>query len=824
MTTWLSELLENWFNIPAERTLLVVRRLLVSMAALLFVLIATLIVAFDEVFLDFNPLANLKVGDIAPRDILAIDRSFTSDILTAEARQTARDAIQPIFDPPDPNVAGQQTGLAQQILVYIQNVRRDTYGTPAQKLHDLDHITALTLDEDVGTTILQMDDETWTAIQDEIVNTLPRVMRESIRESELQTFRDQLPTQVSIRFNNRERDVIVAILEDLLRANTFENPERTEAARDAAAAAIEPITRRFLRGEKLVDAGRIITSSDYEALVKLELLGSATTNAGKTAQALLASMLVMVMLGLSIIRFEPHLIYTNSPRLLVLLALLFLLVLAALRFMGINGDLYLFPLSILALIVIMVAGSELALMASLGLAFLAGLMAENSLELATLIAAGGIVVTLTLRQVGRLNTFFIVGALVGVVNIAIIGLFALYSPVTLDSGDLMLKIGLTLFSSALITPATAIAAMYAITLLSNLPTTLKLLDLSQPNKPLLQRLLREAPGTYQHSLQVANLAEQAASAIGADASLTHVAALYHDIGKMVEPLFFTENQQGIGNPHDILNDPYRSAAIIIGHVKHGDDLAKQHRLPQRIRDFIREHHGTTTVYVFYQQALGMVDGDASAVDMSDFTYPGPRPQSKETAILMLADSCEATVRAKKPQTRQEISDVVNEIFEEKRKNGQLDDSGLTLNDLRIIREMFVEILQGMFHPRINYREAAVRKSGVEEMPTVTRPIVDPKPPAALVQRDKTLDLPAARPEIRTTVTHDSLTAVKKSLPEMDEDDKPVTEVPRLPRLDDKRTTITGMHKLSNGAVPPKETAQTEPKKAPEATDESQHHE
>jgi hypothetical protein len=821
MTTWLSELLENWFNIPAERTLMVLRRLLVSGAALLFVLLATLIVAFDEVFSDFNPLANLKVGDIAPRDILAIDRSFTSDILTAEARQKARDAIQPIFDPPDPNVAGQQTGLAQQILTYIQNVRRDTYGTPVQKLHDLDHITALTLDENVATTILQMDDETWTAIQDELVNTLPRVMRESIRESELQTFRDQLPTQVSIRFNNRERAVIVAVMEDLLRANTFENPERTETARDAAAAAVQPITRQFLRGEKLIDAGRVITPTDYEALVKLGLLQTDNTNTGKTAQALLASMLVIVMLGLSIIRFEPHLIYTNSPRLLVLLALLFLLVLAALRFMGINGNLYLFPLSILALIVIVVAGAELALTASLGLAFLAGLMAENSLEIATLITAGGIVVTLTLRNVGRLNTFFIVGALVGLVNIGIIGIFALYSPVTSDSTEFILKMALALFSGALITPATAIAAMYAITLLSNLPTTLKLLDLSQPNKPLLQRLLREAPGTYQHSLQVANLAEQAASAIGADAALTHVAALYHDIGKMAEPLFFTENQQGIGNPHDILNDPYRSAAIIIGHVKYGDELAKQHRLPQRLRDFIREHHGTTSVFVFYQQALNMVDGDAAAVDMSDFTYPGPRPQSKETAILMLADSCEATVRAKRPPTRPEVSDVVNEIFEEKRKNGQLDDSGLTLHDLRTIREIFVEILQGIFHPRINYREAVVRKSIADEMPIVSRPVTDSPVP----QREKTLDLPAARPEVRTTVTHESLAAVKKTLPELHEDDTPLTEVPRLPRLDEKRATITSMHKLTNGDVPPKDTpSQTTSKKSTEVSDESQKHE
>lgn len=818
MTTWLSELLEKWLDIPAERTLIILRRLLVSLAALLFVLVATLIVAFDEVFPSFNPIANLQVGDIAPRDILAPDANFVSQILTNEARANARQAVQTIFDPPDPNVARQQTGLAQQILVFVQNVRRDIYGTQEQKLRDLSHITALTLNEDVATAILQLDEETWTAIQDEIVNTLPRVMRESIRETELQAFRDQLPTQVSIRFNNRERDVIVAIMEDLIRANTFENPERTEAARDAAESTISPITRQFLRGEKVVEAGHVISAADYEALVALGLL-KLESNRGETARALLASTIVMVMLGFCIVRFEPNLISASSPRLIVLLAALFLLVLAALRFLGINGNLYLFPISVLALIIVVVAGSELTLVASLGLAFLSGLMAENSLEIATLITAGGIVSTLSLRHPERLNSFFIAGALVGVVNAAVIGIFALNAPVTPDSAEFVLRMGLTLFSGALITPATAIAAMYVITVLSNLPTMLKLLDLSQPNKPLLQRLLREAPGTYQHSLQVANLAEQAASAIGADASLTHVAALYHDIGKMVDPLFFTENQQGINNPHETLNDPYRSANIIIGHVKHGDELAKHHRLPQRIRDFIREHHGTSTVYVFYQRALSAVDGDASAVDIGDFTYPGPRPQTKETAILMLADSCEATVRSVKPQTRQEISDVVNDIFEEKRKNGQLDESGLTLGDLRTIREIFVEILQGMFHPRINYREVSLRKSAADEMPVVSRSSTEPKAPAPL--REKTTDTPAVRTESRT-LTQDGVPAIKKPVSELDEDDKPLTEVPRLPRSDEKRSTTTGTYKSANGTVSPRDN-QPPPKPAGES-EESQKHE
>jgi hypothetical protein len=316
---------------------------------------------------------------------------------------------------------------------------------------------------------------------------------------------------------------------------------------------------------------------------------------------------------------------------------------------------------------------------------------------------------------------------------------------------------------------------------------LKLIDLQQPNKPLLQRLLREAPGTYQHSLQVGNLAEQAANAIGADAQLTHVAALYHDIGKMHNPLYFTENQQDIGNPHDTLNDPYRSADIIISHITEGLEMAKEARLPKRIRDFIQEHHGTTYVYVFYQRALNAVDGDESAVDISDFTYPGPKPRSKETALLMLADSCEAAVRSVKPQSKQEISDLIHKIIESKRADGQLDDSGLTLKDLKMIRAIFVEILQGMFHPRINYREAIARKTD-----TNPKPISKTKPKIEAVasnngakeeSKPKTLtsEVPAPRPNRVTATTTRELNIA---------DEEPMTEVPRLPSLDERKTTGT----------------------------------
>jgi hypothetical protein len=310
--------------------------------------------------------------------------------------------------------------------------------------------------------------------------------------------------------------------------------------------------------------------------------------------------------------------------------------------------------------------------------------------------------------------------------------------------------------------------------------------------------MREAPGTYQHSLQVANLSEQVANAIGANSELTRVAALYHDIGKMLNPAFFTENQSSAGNPHDILNDPYRSADIIISHVTEGDDMARQYRLPVRLRDFIREHHGTSQVYVFYRQAVILAGDDPSAVDVTEFTYPGPKPQSRETAVLMLADSCESAARSRQPKNKQEIEEIVVGIIDQKRTSGQLDESALTLNDLKSIQTIFIDMLQAIYHTRLNYDEAVsrVRKPDKPADRTdSTRPVTEGKKPDTQPRRT------GESPSIKRTGTNE-IPVINS-----DEDDgnTPLAEVPRLRRRgkggdrpDDSESSIVDGNENSNG--------------------------
>ncbi|MCA9894221.1 MAG: HDIG domain-containing protein [Anaerolineae bacterium] len=798
----LTEFLEARYNFSPERTRLTLQRTAISLAVLGFWLSTAFIIAADSFLPGLNSVASLEEGAVAPRDIVASTNvTFTSDILTEIERQRARDSVEPILSPPDPERVQQQTELASSILTFMRNVRRATYDTTEQKITDIAAIQALDLDESISESILRFDDETWTDIENEVLAVLPRVMR-SVREDEIDAIREQLPTQVAVRFNANERRVIVAIVEDLITANRVVNLEATEEARDAAAAAVSPVPRSFVTGERIVEAGSTISEADYEALSKLGLLRTQDRRMMDILRAMLATIIVIVLATLYFSRFTPELLQDTQLLRLAMYVVIFLLMLLATRLLGIGGDIYLFPVAALALIYVAIADTHIAIAASLAMSLLVGLAMNNSLEITVLVAAGSLAGALSLRNPGRLNSFFMSGALVGLVNVGIITMFSLATATATDMSVVLIRLVLSFISGALLAPATAIAVMYVVTTLFNLPTALRLLDLSQPNKPLLQRLLREAPGTYQHSLQVANLAEQAASAIGADSQLTHVAALYHDIGKMSNPLYFTENQQEhIGNPHDTLNDPARSADIIINHVIEGDEIARQARLPQRIRDFIREHHGTTTVYVFYQRALRQLGGDESQLDKGDFTYPGPVPQTRETGILMLADSCEAAVRSAKPESKGQISQIVRGIFNSKREEGQLDESGLTLNDLHVIEDIFVDILQSMFHPRINYREAIngpietpANQGKAKEtilvsqvnLPSTVNGEKTPPPETTSIsapQKRKSDTLNAVQTEDR---------AETKPINRDDDgepfDETPMTEVPRLPSLADRKVT------------------------------------
>jgi putative nucleotidyltransferase with HDIG domain len=389
--------------------------------------------------------------------------------------------------------------------------------------------------------------------------------------------------------------------------------------------------------------------------------------------------------------------------LLLLLFLLLSLFLVTARLMVPGHTIlpYLFPLAALGMLISALLDGQLAVASLVFLGAVIGSMTDGSLELVSFALGGSLLATLALGKIQRLASFVWGGIYVILASLIILAIFRLPGD---ESTNLQgwLTLGASVVVNGGLSASLTLAGFYLLGHLFDLTTALRLMELARPTHPLLRQLLLKAPGTYHHSILVSNMAEQAAEQIGADALLIRVGAFYHDVGKTVRPYFFVDNQADGTNAHERL-DPQTSAEIIISHVKDGLDLAKKYRLPAAVRDFIPQHQGTGLVTFFYHKACQEAENPES-IDEARFRYPGPRPQTKEAGILMLADSCEAAVRAARPTSREQIQEIVQKITLDKILAGELDDCDLTLHDFEQIRRTFVDTLSGVFHPRVQYPE------------------------------------------------------------------------------------------------------------------------
>jgi putative nucleotidyltransferase with HDIG domain len=428
---------------------------------------------------------------------------------------------------------------------------------------------------------------------------------------------------------------------------------------------------------------------------------------------------IIVLISMSLVtiylRRNPNKIDLRG---LILLAVLFLIFLIGARLTYPTNPIvpFLYPIPAYALILTSLFGAEPALVMTFPLIFLTTYDVPNALELTLYYGLSSVFGVLMPRRAQRVTAYLWIGMTVAATGTAVITSYRLLLSDT-DWATLSM-LGAAAIFNGVASAGITVLMQYFLAPLLGLTTPLQLLELSRPDHPLLEYLLRNAPGTYQHSLQVANLAEQAAERIEADSFLTRVGALYHDVGKVRNPLFFIENQIGEHiNPHDDM-EPVESASIIIRHVPDGLELAHEYGLPRRILDFIAEHHGTLKTNYQYTQAVNAARGDVSKVDLSPFQYPGPRPQSRETALVMLADGCEARVRAQRPSDAEELRAIVEDTVKDRIANGQLDDTSLTLRDLNLITETYATSLRGTYHPRVEYPSMITPgEEGVGEPPT-----------------------------------------------------------------------------------------------------------
>jgi len=720
---------------------------------LVILLLVTMILAAVALML---PLINnllspsLQAGQVAPEDVLApASIAYESDVLTEQRRDAAERAVAPVYTQADTRVARQQLERLRSALAYITTVRADTYASDQQKQADLAALDDIHLSQDTVNQILALGDPRWQVVQQEAIVVLEQVMRSTIRTDRLEDFRKGVPSLVSLSLPEEQAAVVAELAAGFVAPNSFSSEELTNAARQAAREAVDPITRTYIIGERVVQRGQVLTEADLEALRRFGLAQPQQNWEDPASAAVLAILMTVFMAFF--LRRQSQSALVQDPRSLTLLAVLFLAFLFGSRVIIPDHTVipYAFPIAAYGLIVAALFNAKLALFSSLPLAIMVAFGLPNQLDLSLYYIMGGLFGVLALGRARRMTAFFWAGGAIAVAGALVVIVYYLPKP-TSDLVGVTTLIGAAIFNG-LASASLAVVLQFFLAQILGMTTPMQLTELSRPDQPILQLILREAPGTYQHSLQVANLAEQAAERIGADALLTRVGALYHDMGKSENPVFFIENQvPGHPNPHDEL-DPLTSSAIIIRHVTDGLDLAKKYRLPRQISDFVREHHGTMITRYQFVKAVEAAGGDESLVDMEAFRYPGPRPQSRETAILMLADGCEARVRAERPTEEDVLQDIVKSVIDTRIAIGELDDTDLTLHDLSRIRESFVATLRGIYHPRVQYPK--LEKNTIEELPaTADVPTVARGGEEAHPADRKSSDVPLGNPVDNASAT------------------------------------------------------------------------
>lgn len=688
----------------------------------LFLAWAFLVAVFASHFLIQR--VDLKAGQIAPSDVYAT-HEIVNRPLTERLRRQAEDQVGPIYVT-DKAALAQALKTAQQSMtkVLAMSGKRSLAGQLAT-------LTGLKISPDMAVRILALPKQ-----QLLLVSALTRTV---LREVMLAGYRSTAPsmaaglTQIELTAdgvsvpNLAARDLLVAVAQASFRPNLVYSPSETQRARLQAASQVAPTY--VVPGDLVVVKGSRVTAAQVEILRSLGLLRGrdnlgAVAGAGLLAAALLASVGLYVALAA-----RRRALPASTPAMLSLIGAGVLLLSGLL----VHWSGSLAPLATSSLLCSLLIDPGVGVVVTLLLGMALAVAFGLDVPTVTTLVVGGLAGaagaahasgrSLALRSV----TYVLVGQVS--VGLGFILLGDVSSGVGLAP---WLNLGWTA-AGAVLSGILAFGTLPFFESLFGILTAVRLTELVNPNQPLLSRLLMEAPGTYHHCVIVGNLAEAAAEAVGGHSLLARVGALYHDIGKLRRPMFFIDNQFGADNPHDRLA-PSLSSLIITAHVKDGLELAKEAGLPLEVRRFIAEHHGTTLVQYFWRKELARHEESAASKDgelpagvsETDFRYPGPRPHSKETAIVMLADTCEAAIRALPKPVPPRIEARVRQLIRERLTDGQLDEADLTLKDLDLIARTFTQVLSGVFHTRVPYPE---NERGIpDELSALPEPV--PAPPTA----------------------------------------------------------------------------------------------
>lgn len=670
----------------------------------------TLVVVMALFAITITPVRyNISIG-MVPTHTITANRDVVDEVTTESLRAAAADAVQATYITVEgvlEEVMSNFTHIYNQLDAAVQySETLEDYGpTRRYTAEELEYargiVTTLSLRDYQLRTLLnstRADLSTlYSILYDAIQNTMSSYVIEGSEYSAISNIMQIVGYRID---TNLLQNIVQPLLETIIEPNIIVDQEATEAARELAREAVEPVI--YKQGQNIVVKGEgRVERFQYEMLSSLGLLSGASINISIYLGAFLfvatvycSAMILLYVVCKSIVQ--------DAKRFLLLSIILILTL--GLCILSRMASSYLAPVVMGALLISAMLGLNAAIICNVMMALLFSAItaggstsytAEMVLLLTCALCSGTICAMLVWQRSNRLRVIT-AGIVAGLINFSMTFALGLMTSSTMDA---VLHNALWGAASGAISGILAIAVQPLLELFFNLPTPTKLMELSNPNHPLLRRLLMEAPGTYHHSIVVASLAEAAAEAIGANPLLARVGGYYHDVGKLRRPQYFKENQLG-GENKLIETDPYTAAQIVISHARDGVTLARNYHLPREVLRIILEHHGNTPVMYFYAQALKESNGQP--VDPGYFRYDSNPPSTKEGAIVLLCDTIEAAVRSMQSPTPEAIEDFIIKLIRGKLQDGQLSNSPLTLKDIDDICHACATVLNGVFHERIEY--------------------------------------------------------------------------------------------------------------------------
>jgi len=656
---------------------------------------------------------SLEVGQPSPRNFEArMSINYASEVKTELARQEAANQVKPVYKVDEAVLRDLGAAFTAKINA-VRQVKSTNGGDMRAKAQRLkEELGNINVPLAALVAALDQDEEKLDALERDVLDIINRVMGNGIQLEAVEPSRVRIMEEVGGLGLDEHLGVFVkGILSSLdIQPNLVYDMEGTARMIRLAQEAVTPVFVDYKKNQKIVGQGEIVTEAHIEALQRLGELRSRAPYAPLAGLALMV--LICYVLVLLYVYQHKKEIYNRESHfvllgLLLVTTMVFTKGFAAIN-LGSNAEVaamvgYLAPVAAGSMLIAILLDTKLAIFSTVIMGFFTGLATGGQFNFAVAGVVSGLAGVYSVSGLSQRGDLARASVFIIVANLCTIMAFSLIQQDSLTALSVGALMGV---ANGFLSTILCIGSLPFLETAFGITTSVRLLELSNPNHPLLKKMLMEAPGTYHHSVMVGNMAESAADAVGANGLLARVGSYYHDIGKVKRPYFFIENQFAVDNPHDKLA-PTLSTLIITSHVKDGLELAREHKLPEVITQIIEQHHGTGLISYFYHKAMEQ-DRTESILE-ADFRYETPRPQSKEAAIVLLADSVEAAVRSMQKASPGRMEGMVRRIIKEKLEDGQLENSELTFRELELIAQAFVRVLNGMFHSRIEYPENVLRE-------------------------------------------------------------------------------------------------------------------